>query len=471
MQNVTNIDVVDKQRLNESMSHVSKDIQSWACTNETTASLVQDTFASLYKYSPIIANDVPSDCELNKRILSEMMGLNEYQQLRNFTIGDTQAAAAGVDIVKPIWDSMPESIRECQQNIEQIAEQIEQALESDTYDPSTLESLFSNKSNAVEQLQTQMDEWSDDIRQVIRRSLAEQEQDTADGEQAMAALGWGSSGSKGPQTKPEDKLAVMQALKQNKKLKEIMKLAGRMTNLAQKKQRQKSQYFRTEMVGIEQGDDLSLTIPSEFGYFIHDNPALNTLFLKRLSNAELFQYEMESREPKAQGPVICAIDCSGSMSGEPDIWSKACGLALYSIARMQKRDFSMILFNHAVEKIIYIPKGEYKSEQMIAVLCHGVSGGTSFEEPLSKACDMIKTDGHKKADLIVISDGLCDITEQFRAEYMKTKKSLEFSTYTILIGGSREEETIAKKFSDTTTTLEHCIAKNENTAFNSVFNI
>lgn len=471
MKSVTNIDAVDKDRFDTASEHVPQSVKSLAANNETASDLLADTFGMLYKYSPMLQDSVDTDRQLNKHILQEMTKLAEYKQLRNFTVGDVQNAAAATDIVKPIWDAIPDAVKESQQNSESIDAQIDEALDSEEYDPEVLKKLFNESQQATDELGAQIAEHSDAIRQAVRRGLAEKETETADTEQAIACLGWGREGGETQPTTAQDKLKIAQALKHSKKLQDIIKMAGRMTNMAQKKQHQKVNYLRTEITGIEQGDDLSATLPSEFGYLMHESPALNTLFMKRLSQAELMQYEMQDREKKAQGPVIVLIDCSGSMSGEPDIWSKSCALAMYSIARKQHRDFSVLLFTTEVEHEVYIKKGEHKPADLMAILTAGVGGGTSFEQPLGRAVELIKTETHKQADVIVITDGVCDISESFKLSYEASKKDLQFSTYSILIGGSKEEERIAKKFSDTVTLLNDMLSQNEGQAFDVVFNI
>jgi uncharacterized protein with von Willebrand factor type A (vWA) domain len=246
-----------------------------------------------------------------------------------------------------------------------------------------------------------------------------------------------------------------------------------MTNIAQKKQREKSVYTRDEVVDLEQSDELSRVLPSEFANLMSPEQSMKTLFYKKYMEASLTQYKLEGHEPKAQGPVIVEIDCSGSMFGEPDEWSKACALAMYSIARKQKRDFSILLFNTQVVKEVYIKKGEHRTDDLISILTAGTNGGTSFEQPLSHAIELIRTEGHAYADIIFITDGICPVSNEFLKKYQETKqkKQLEFSTYTIIIGGGKNEEAIAQKFSDSVTMLQDMIGKNEDTAFNCVFNI
>jgi uncharacterized protein with von Willebrand factor type A (vWA) domain len=472
MKNVISIDVIDRERFADNIQHLPAIVNDLRQRQDDSfIDLLTDSFGAFYKYQPVFEKNIDADRQLNQHILQQMMSLNEYKQLRNFTTGDAANSAGALNVVKQIWDKLPASVKQAQQSAESISKLLDKTLDSNEYDPEVLKNIFEQIKDTNDNLTAQINEYDDKIRQVVRAVLAESENDTADGEQAIAMLGWGQNNGATAPTTAEDKLKIAQALKHNRKLQEIMKLAGRMVNIAQKKQRQKVQYIRTEVVGIEQGDELENVIPSEFAYLMHDSPALKTLFMKKLSQGELLQYELDSKEPQAKGPIIVGIDCSGSMEGYSDVWSKACGLAMYSIARMQKRDFGLMLFNTDVIQETFIKKGEHQPQKLLNILSAGTGGGTSFEKPLTWAVKQIKSDVHKHADLVMITDGICDITNDFKARHDTDKKDAEFSTFTILIGGGTTEEKTAKKFSDTVTSLENMIKQNEGQAFNIAFNI
>jgi uncharacterized protein with von Willebrand factor type A (vWA) domain len=77
---------------------------------------------------------------------------------------------------------------------------------------------------------------------------------------------------------------------------------------------------------------------------------LEDLFYLRFAERGLRQYNLIGHEPEGQGPIIIAIDESGSMTTDyggmtSEVWSKAVMLALLSIARLQKRDLAVIYFS------------------------------------------------------------------------------------------------------------------------------
>ncbi|HEU0173564.1 MAG TPA: hypothetical protein VFV58_04825 [Blastocatellia bacterium] len=65
---------------------------------------------------------------------------------------------------------------------------------------------------------------------------------------------------------------------------------------------------------------------------------------------DLMQCDLIGHEPQGQGPIIIAIDESGSMTADYggmtcEVWRKAVTLALLSIVRLQKRDLAVIHFS------------------------------------------------------------------------------------------------------------------------------
>jgi uncharacterized protein with von Willebrand factor type A (vWA) domain len=94
------------------------------------------------------------------------------------------------------------------------------------------------------------------------------------------------------------------------------------------------------------------------------DPDLEDLFYLRFAERGLMQYDLIGHEPEGQGPIIIAIDESGSMTTDyggmtGEVWSKAVMLALLSIARLQKRDLAVIHFSGPNDlRVDLFPKGQ-----------------------------------------------------------------------------------------------------------------
>ena len=87
-----------------------------------------------------------------------------------------------------------------------------------------------------------------------------------------------------------------------------------------------------------------------------------------------------------------AIDNSGSMSGEPEVWAKAVGLATAAIAREQKRSFYGIHFGSAyeMETFDFRDWDKVTVDQIIDYAEFFFGGGTDFMAPLSHALKLLQ---------------------------------------------------------------------------------
>jgi uncharacterized protein with von Willebrand factor type A (vWA) domain len=122
---------------------------------------------------------------------------------------------------------------------------------------------------------------------------------------------------------------------------------------------------------------------------------LEDLFYRKFAERGLMQYDLIGHEPEGQGPIIIAIDESGSkmtdyggMTGE--VWSKAVILALLSIARLQKRGLAVIHFSGPDDlRLDLFSKREATPAEVIACAGFFFNGGTVFEPWMKKALELV----------------------------------------------------------------------------------
>ena len=120
-------------------------------------------------------------------------------------------------------------------------------------------------------------------------------------------------------------------------------------------------------------------------------------------------------------------------------------LALMSIARKQKRDFALILFDTRAITMEY-PKGKITPKDMVKLTTTFLGGGTSFHSPLSKAMDVISSHRFKEADLVFVTDGAASLTKTFLDDFAEQKAKKKFSVMSVLLGGAIQET--VRQFSD-----------------------
>jgi uncharacterized protein with von Willebrand factor type A (vWA) domain len=234
------------------------------------------------------------------------------------------------------------------------------------------------------------------------------------------------AGSSGNVKRKRELASKLQA---NPKLREVAKLAGRLRRIAAKKQRSKTENTCNEISDIQQGDSIDRLLPSELIGLVE--PLYEIMFYRNLLEKQLLQYELKGKEIEGKGPIIICIDESVSMRGQRDVWSKAVALALLEIARKQKRAFSTVHFSSSVDKIHVVGvKDEVTPDTIDKIVNNFAGGGTSYEAPLGQVMKMVPK---KKADVIFITDGACEVSNEFLDRWNAAKKELEFSLYSIAI--------------------------------------
>ena len=252
-----------------------------------------------------------------------------------------------------------------------------------------------------------------DLRAAIRkaaRSAASAVQEAEAGMEGMeTALGISQPGTSVVKNSgPANMKAIREAhqrISQSPRLKKIAELAGRLERIASAKAKSKVRPGIGEIHGIGMGSDLARLLPSEL--MALRRPKLRLALYAKLIEGRALTYEMTGREPQSRGPIVVLLDESSSMrEGAKDTWSKAVCLALLSTATKQKRAWHLVVFNGAIVREVSIEAGRATSADIQRALDHRAEGGTDFNAPVLRACELIKTSkAMKKSDVVVITDG------------------------------------------------------------------
>lgn len=255
-------------------------------------------------------------------------------------------------------------------------------------------------------------------------------------------------------TSNDDLAALAKTLQNNTKIKELVRKMGRNYISEEKKKRSKIPLAsKSEVHGTHRSDDLMRLLPSELVNLEDDT--LETLFYARLLERNLQTYELQgitfingetTEEAKKRiGPVVACLDTSGSMSGAPILKAKALLLAIASILKQENRSLHVLLFGSNGEIRDFTMDTKNSSAGLLRFLQQSFGGGTDFETPLQRALDIItEQENYKKADVLMISDGDCALSDEFTQRLQAKKQTLDCSIYSVLCAGSRVED----KFSD-----------------------
>lgn len=280
------------------------------------------------------------------------------------------------------------------------------------------------------------------IRQMLRAAVAVSEQKLAESAEwlEMIGLSWGNETGQDTQVSPAEKLALFQKIAGNPKLKQIALLAGRFKQIADRKRRSKVKDAFGEITTIELGNNLSRLLPSELQKLA--DPALFPLFALGYYDRSLLQYKTSGKEKQSRGPLVVCLDSSGSMNGLPDDWAKAVTAVLGQIAQQDNRHFRVIHFGTRVYRIDDFPPHTHDYQRLLESMLSFYSGrGTDWEPPLNEAVRCIEKEQRLlQADVVMVTDGLCNISRDFLDNLRKQKERLEFTNYGVLIGDRGEEK-------------------------------
>ncbi len=201
---------------------------------------------------------------------------------------------------------------------------------------------------------------------------------------------------------PISSRALAKRLKDDPRLRDIAKLAGRFKRIAANKQRSKVKHGADEIADVEMGADIGRLLPSELCRL--NQPAQRLSFLRDLTERQCMQYRLSGKEPLGKGPLVLLLDKSGSMDGAKDVWGTAIALALLDIAQKQRRIFHLICFESVLRYEATVLPGDPLPEEGLFVK---PSGGTEIGDAMKRALDLIETTPAqlKKADVVLITDG------------------------------------------------------------------
>jgi uncharacterized protein with von Willebrand factor type A (vWA) domain len=418
----------------------------------TWAELIQDEFLGLFKADPDFRKDkdMKPTHLLNHAALSKAKDLKDWEQLRTYTTVDEWAATmATVEFalkLGEIFDELKElmeaqkKMQDEDQKIRDLIEQLnemgpdgEEDAANDLLDQ--LRDALGNYKQAVQDLKDQIGKNQNEIRQAVRDATRDAKDDAENLNETLESFGTEPGALQ--RMPAEARLKLARRIQGNRKLKELADKVGRFVRLALGEQARKIIHGTDEVHDVTMGSDLTRTLPSEWIGLADEN--LELTFLIRYIENTLLEYELRGTEKVARGAIICMIDSSGSMGGSKETWAKAVGIALLNIAKRQNRDFYGIIFGSAHELMEFdFPKGNASHDKVLDFAEFAYMGGTDFMAPISKAVKVLERQfndaGSQKGDLVLITDGICAVSDDWLKKYFNSKEALAFRFYSCLIG-------------------------------------
>lgn len=279
---------------------------------------------------------------------------------------------------------------------------------------------------------------------------------------------WGSALGRGGRLPAHRRLELGRRLAGNDKLKKLVRMVGRMKSHALALRKRTFERANEELYSVEQGGALERLLPQELAALHH--PVLHRDFQRRLLENELLQYSLRGMEEKRKGPVVVCLDGSSSMAGDKELWSKAVALTLLDLTRRQRRPFRSICFSSKETPLHVLDLatrrgGDVEPDKLMDLAEHFPGGGTDFEKPLDAALECLGKSKYKKADIVLITDGECQVSAEWSRRFLKEKERLRFSLFSILIDVGPSSAGSLKEFSDRITTIRQLTSEGASDLF------
>jgi len=422
-------------------------------------SLTRDVFQSFYSLNPrYLPEDElsPYARKMSRHLLDEMMKSDDYAIIKSICEGKAYPAMEATaefmehiskrldDLLKDanddknILDTLDKQEKAQDDRMAELGDMQKRRQSLQAPDPALDKKLLQTANRAtskVQQLQA-LNQMADDnlqknkaeVTSIIAGAL-EAAKDCADETQSII-LSWGSDSGK-IDAVPENR-ELVRKVRQNDMLRNIARYLGRLKEMMRQKRKNSFAFGRGEKYSLEIGNDLKSVISSEFSMLA--SPATIPLFLRKYGKKQLKQYRRRERVYKGSGDIIACLDESGSTRGDNAAWGKAVALALQDVAATDRRNFALVHFasRNELRTSLFLP-GKYTPDDLMAAATHFWGGGTDFETPMREAVRLMEQEGFHKADIVFITDGECQMPEEFVAALGQKQAELSFTITGVLM--------------------------------------
>ncbi len=250
-------------------------------------------------------------------------------------------------------------------------------------------------------------------------------------EEVQSIIGaWGDD--PGSLERTEANAELLALVRQSDVLKNISKYLGRFREIFAQGKRNGYAYGRGEKYSLELGNDISRALTPELAMLAA--PETAPLFLRKYQRKQIKQYRRREPVYKGMGDIICCLDESSSTAGDPAAWGKAVALTLLEIAADSGRKFALIHFSGpgSVQTDVFLP-GQYGVADKMRAAETFLNGGTDFATPMSEALLLMEEQGFENADVVLITDGECELPDAYIQGLQKKQAEHRFTVTGILL--------------------------------------
>lgn len=405
--------------------------------------LLSELFHMLYatEHRSTAPNQRTPQASIRASVLNEMMNQSEYAELRHFCIGNDFAALETAKMLEQTITEMQKRLADAAGKLALVLSRLlkkqcclhakmqdcmNEVQKNNTKLPETLRTV-EQFVGVTEQISVVQEMLSDALRtqlsqeKTVLQSVMQSGLETAQ-TAAYASVCWGTGDSTGNEKAQQNK-ELLQKLKNNAYLQDITRQLGRVKEVLSALRKNAYVHGRGEKFSLTRGRDLQNLLSGELALLA--SPATTPLFMRRYAAKGLVQYAKREKIRKGRGDVIVCLDESGSTSGENAAWGKALALAVQDICAHEGRKFALIHFSgkNSIRTDRFLP-GKFTNSDLLAAAEHFFDGGTNFEAPLTEALRLIREEEFSNADILFVTDGYCDISDNL-AEQLQAEISAE----------------------------------------------
>lgn len=426
--------------------------------------LINDVFQAFYTITPKMLDDEelsPTAKKVNKVILSALMTHDEYSSRKAVCEGcempAMEAAVVFIRALMPRLESMAKALsggdggmNAMESMAEQCAElhkQLKQ--EMNKTEPSEKKAVnLANRLKSKREQYAYLQKQADRSANVNRRKLyvhisaaLTQAMDSAETIRYIL-VSWGNGDMNMP--KNEFNTELLERVSKSEKLAYVAKFLGRYRDIYSDKKKNGYEFGRGEVYDITAGNSISKALTSELSLL--SDPKTIPVFARKYQNKQLKQYRRREPICKGKGDIIVCLDESYSTYGDNQAWGMAMAMILLQICHENKRNFALIHFSDKIKTHIFPANDTYTRERIFEASETFLGGNTDFEMPLNEAIGIMESGNMKNADVVFITDGNCNISNEFENKFKEMQSSRKFTVTGILLDMGENDEFSLTKF-------------------------
>ena len=328
--------------------------------------------------------------------------LPEYQAMRRIATGSGSVAWLGtLDAVDAVRNAVDDIFKAAEEEEKRKQEQEDQEGGEDQQNGGSQQG--SGEPSEEEQNAMMM------AKAKMRRAMKDSAGKMQDLKDAMGLLP-GSSGGELSEEAMQEESILLAAYLSSDQMRKALKYLGRLRRMAMKKKLERDPDARTEIMGVEIGNDLSRLTPMSMA-LLFGGEAAQMKFCQDYMERSLQQFKLKGKSRKGRGNITILVDASGSMA-----WNVAKGmatnfqiataiaLAISMMAVEDKRKARVMLFNYGIQDSAEFTES-LKATDIHGFLSKSPGGGTSLGRSMKELLQMDDVLLAEDEDLVVITDG------------------------------------------------------------------